>query len=1004
MKRQVIMVIAAAGLFLGSPVMTEAVPPPGPPDLPHGAFSCSICHTSQTISGSEAYNSICLSCHRPGSPMGGRKPFTTADAANPFRTMTAARMGTVYQTSHNWAGSDSVPAAGALPPLDPNLNNPRVPGQLACIRCHDPHTQTYRPFLRSPNDQDQMCLDCHRARNTRDHTAGTHPVNIDYNSAAALQPSDYNNPPLNANPANPTSALKLINGAVLCSTCHGVHYTDSNSATADGPAGYNSLRPSAGYLLRTDLRGATAASLTLCSNCHKKVNHSGRGQNVQCGDCHGSHVDTADGTVPNVYLVRRYMNISTAFGAVRNGMVFFQATSAAARNYKNADGTGVCQACHAVPTGGTYPSQHSLVTATAADCNICHSHGNQAGAFSAVAGACNSCHGYPPAPAAPGYTAVDETMTPHASHAGGGSAYGYACDQCHKGNSHQAGTFQDLFKDKTGIVAGASALYNPTSRSCSSVYCHSNGAPRGAAIAYKLVAWANGKGTIIGSATECAQCHESTPTTNVHGKHLSRGLGCITCHAATVSGNTVITDRSKHADGVKTVAFNSADAMATGTTWNEAAATCSAGRCHSDGRGGAPATPPNWLNAATGACGSCHGAAPATNGHNAHFTATYGPAFGTAVSACQKCHVYTVDTAATHVNGTVELISTGDCTPCHPTGSAALWTGTARLACTTCHAATPAVINGISAPWKASFASTGHGQAATAYNASRACESCHNANAAHISGVLGDNARLSLANDNTQCASCHNDPARVPTAAKQNMVSHVTSKGGAPTSDCKTCHDVHGTANLAMIRTTISGKAVTFTSLSSGFVKTTAPFDGLCQVCHSQTNHYKSGQALDGHPTKNCLNCHSHKGAFAFQPVGGGACDSCHGYPPAPAGFAGGAGNYASARTESYPGGGGAHVIARHVPPTAVAAEGWTNCTGCHGNGSLSPATHTMALPVSPSKVTIDVQDSRKFSYTLPLGSQQYSGKLLDGGANATGSCFNVSCHFKGSKKWSTSK
>jgi len=50
------------------------------------------------------------------------------------------------------------------------------------------------------------------------------------------------------------------------------------------------------------------------------------------------------------------------------------------------------------------------------------------------------------------------------------------------------------------------------------------------------------------------------------------------------------------------------------------------------------------------------------------------------------------------------------------------------------------------------------------------------------------------------------------------------------------------------------------------------------------------------------------------------------------------------------------------------------------------------------------VQDNRKFNHTLPLGPQQYSGVLQDGGANATGSCFNVNCHFKGSKKWSTTK
>jgi len=62
-----------------------------------------------------------------------------------------------------------------------------------------------------------------------------------------------------------------------------------------------------------------------------------------------------------------------------------------------------------------------------------------------------------------------------------------------------------------------------------------------------------------------------------------------------------------------------------------------------------------------------------------------------------------------------------------------------------------------------------------------------------------------------------------------------------------------------------------------------------------------------------------------------------------------------------------------------------------------------MAVPVAPSKVTIDVQDKYKFNAGVPLGSAQYSGILKDG-ANATGSCSNISCHFRPSKKWSTER
>jgi hypothetical protein len=63
-----------------------------------------------------------------------------------------------------------------------------------------------------------------------------------------------------------------------------------------------------------------------------------------------------------------------------------------------------------------------------------------------------------------------------------------------------------------------------------------------------------------------------------------------------------------------------------------------------------------------------------------------------------------------------------------------------------------------------------------------------------------------------------------------------------------------------------------------------------------------------------------------------------------------------------------------------------------------------MSLPVTPSKITIDVDDRFKFNASLPLGPGQYSGLLVDGGANATGTCSNVKCHFQPSPKWSAVK
>jgi hypothetical protein len=391
-------------------------------------------------------------------------------------------------------------------------------------------------------------------------------------------------------------------------------------------------------------------------------------------------------------------------------------------------------------------------------------------------------------------------------------------------------------------------------------------------------------------------------------------------------------------------------------------------------------------------CTSCHGgpasshAPMASNAHPAHLAAAYGPGYylGSTASSCQTCHVN-----AQHMNGVVDVQAGAGsaCAACHA-GSPPAWNNASRLACTSCHAAVPAILpNGVAAPYKGNFSSTGHGR----FNASNQCTICHDQNSAHISSVLGLNMRLFLPDDNSQCGSCHND-----TTARA-MSSHVLDKNATPTPGlCKECHDVHGTGNLHMIRTFIKGTAITFTSMSSGFVKTVAPYDGLCQVCHTHTNHYRAGIAESNHPTRNCLSCHTHTGSYAFKPAG--ACDSCHGYPPVPAGFVGAQGNYTSARLQDYPNGGGAHTVAAHIKKGAKPSEGWTNCTICHGNGSLSPTTHRMVSPLQQANVIIDVDDHFVFNNSLPLDRSKYSGPL--NGSNTTGSCSNTSCHMGPSPVW----
>jgi hypothetical protein len=390
-------------------------------------------------------------------------------------------------------------------------------------------------------------------------------------------------------------------------------------------------------------------------------------------------------------------------------------------------------------------------------------------------------------------------------------------------------------------------------------------------------------------------------------------------------------------------------------------------------------------------CLSCHNgttstAAPmASNGHGAHLSANYGPGsfLGNDISSCQACHVYG---PATHMNQTTDLAASG-CVTCHP-GTTPTWTSSVRIDCTSCHAASASVINGVAAPYKANFGSTGHGKT----SANLQCTACHDANSNHITGSLTTNKRLIGANDNTLCASCHN-PATPGTA--------TTHK----TLDCRTCHDPHGTTNLAMIRTTITGNSttITYTDAVNGFIDTVTN-NGLCQGCHTLTNHYKAGVAETNHYTSGCLSCHPH--ATGFKPAGGG-CDSCHGYPPAPKVTStyvpfGTTSNWSNARFEDYSGGGGAHLVMQHVSPLAVASEGWANCTVCHNGGrTLSAPYHLMVTPVKThiSNVRVEVDPQYRFAegFTIYTGAKQ----LNPPAQNATGSCFNIACHMTPSPRWS---
>ncbi|MBW2172589.1 MAG: FG-GAP repeat protein, partial [Deltaproteobacteria bacterium] len=148
-------------------------------------------------------------------------------------------------------------------------------------------------------------------------------------------------------------------------------------------------------------------------------------------------------------------------------------------------------------------------------------------------------------------------------------------------------------------------------------------------------------------------------------------------------------------------------------------------------------------------------------------------------------------------------------------------------------------------------------------------------------------------------------------AAAALMVSAQTAEavpqehhGGS--EGCRRCHMTHGRRaevqpgqfNLYSIKDVIttpnSGDAdVEFlnTSGTKSYADGGAPFDGVCEVCHTQTKYFKNDTwddptACDSVPHKSryaeqdCTTCHDHEDAFVHG--GGASCNGCHGVGSGP--------------------------------------------------------------------------------------------------------------------------
>ncbi|MHC4767057.1 MAG: cytochrome c3 family protein, partial [Planctomycetota bacterium] len=160
----------------------------------------------------------------------------------------------------------------------------------------------------------------------------------------------------------------------------------------------------------------------------------------------------------------------------------------------------------------------------------------------------------------------------------------------------------------------------------------------------------------------------------------------------------------------------------------------------------------------------------------------------------------------------------------------------------------------------------------------------------------------------TACESCHNESGDAQT--KLNFAIHTGNKYSADV-DCGSCHEVHNNfdftttdthtggvtaANVEWIRPDTTkyvagaggplGDEDALFQAKTGFYAwddDNAPWNGLCQTCHQNTDWHRNDDSHPDHPpshahnmpSDDCRGCHSHTDGFR----GAGDCLGCHNKP-----------------------------------------------------------------------------------------------------------------------------
>src|SRR5574341_52701 len=489
----------------------------------------------------------------------------------------------------------------------------------------------------------------------------------------------------------------VVTNSFGCQKCHTQTTTDGTTIRTDvTPAKHVNANVQDVFFDATNPSGAYTTGTQTCTNlnCHNNGNtnrgatpastNAVWGATPACGGCHGNQA----GKTHPVY----------ASGG--------QATATANTHVKHVETSSLsCDFCHYTTTTDTTIPPTTIVPAgthrngletvsfksvggktgtytdLTATCATTYCHGAASPIWGGAAIACNGCHnassvlvGRHSTHYASTTVATDRT----AANTSSGTAYLYNCGVCHNaathaGNPISANQPAQVVFDATiagggtysaGTLQGADAGFNWTNGTCSSTYCHSNGA--GGAPNNTTFTWA----TLAGTFT-CESCHNyNAAATNKmasgnHTEHINNAAviatnyGCQECHNRTTTDGTSITNEANHVNGAKNVS------IVKGGAW--LSPNCTSAYCHSTGQATPTAVnPPAWGSVTDLTCDGCHGTeggatygepryangtqpAVVENNDNSH------PAHVTVAADCARCHTDTVDAAGTAIKAASTL-------------------------------------------------------------------------------------------------------------------------------------------------------------------------------------------------------------------------------------------------------------------------------------------------------------------------------------------------------------